>query len=273
MNITFKPRLRVTNYFGGCPECGATDGFMNVGGNHWFVCDTHQTRWPAGYNLFSCWKDEHPDVHLSNALRLEGEYICVEPLPCTDLGTSSEEEISAEEETDPAERELSFPSAEVIASYPHHILALRFHAAFLDCVQCSYDLSARQEARKDYLHAIAAELERRRPTAMVAESDTYDLGFPDLEAVDAESASRSPTVKAISSFRHHKLAVQFHTVFLDCVRGRRDLPSHQETRKASLRAIAEEMERRRPTAMVAEIDAYDLGPRFPPEECDDDIPF
>jgi hypothetical protein len=49
--------------FGGCPEpgCGQTDGYLNAGASHWFVCSQHQTRWCAGTNLFSDWKDESED--------------------------------------------------------------------------------------------------------------------------------------------------------------------------------------------------------------------
>lgn len=46
--------------FGGCPAggCRKTDGYVNLGAAHWFVCDAHRTRWPAGENVFSDWKDE-----------------------------------------------------------------------------------------------------------------------------------------------------------------------------------------------------------------------
>src|SRR5215472_2080732 len=48
-------------YFGGCPECGKTDGYLNVGRDHWFFCKEHKTRWCAGANLFSGWRDETDD--------------------------------------------------------------------------------------------------------------------------------------------------------------------------------------------------------------------
>jgi len=41
------------NYFGGCPECGGTHGYLNVNRNHWFVCDDHKTAWFIGSNIFS----------------------------------------------------------------------------------------------------------------------------------------------------------------------------------------------------------------------------
>ena len=42
-----------SEYFGGCPECGTNDGFLFHGRDNWFVCDTHQTKWLIGSNLFS----------------------------------------------------------------------------------------------------------------------------------------------------------------------------------------------------------------------------
>jgi hypothetical protein len=65
--------------FGGCPECGRTDGYMNVGGSHWFVCDAHLTKWCAGYDLFSDWNGESPEVWERNKWKLEG-YTEVQPV-------------------------------------------------------------------------------------------------------------------------------------------------------------------------------------------------
>ncbi len=73
-------RANVTTdaYFGGCPYCGANDGHMNVGREHWFVCNRHKTKWRVGSNLFSAWKDEDPAVCTRNEYRLEN-YMEVEP--------------------------------------------------------------------------------------------------------------------------------------------------------------------------------------------------
>ena len=43
--------------FGGCPECGYRDFVLNDGREHWYVCDTHLTRWHIGSNLFSGWRN------------------------------------------------------------------------------------------------------------------------------------------------------------------------------------------------------------------------
>jgi hypothetical protein len=44
--------------FGGCPECGRTDGYLNAGRTHWFFCDAHKTMWLGGINMFSGCRDE-----------------------------------------------------------------------------------------------------------------------------------------------------------------------------------------------------------------------
>jgi hypothetical protein len=70
------------HYFGACPECGGTDGYLNVQKSHWFVCDTHQTCWCAGSGLFSCWHEESEEVWAANVKKLD-RYRQVEPLPFT----------------------------------------------------------------------------------------------------------------------------------------------------------------------------------------------
>jgi len=74
-----EPVKNTEHYFGGCPECGGQSGYLNVGGNHWAVCDAHKVKWPIGYNLFSDWHDETEDVWAGNAATLAG-YRLVEPL-------------------------------------------------------------------------------------------------------------------------------------------------------------------------------------------------
>ena len=66
-------------YFGGCPHCGASDGYMNVGREHWFVCNRHKTKWRIGSNLFSGWKDEGEAEWTRNEYRLEN-FMEVEPI-------------------------------------------------------------------------------------------------------------------------------------------------------------------------------------------------
>ena len=46
------------NRFGACPVCGGSDGYLNLGRNHYFVCHEHKFRWCVGENLFSSWRHE-----------------------------------------------------------------------------------------------------------------------------------------------------------------------------------------------------------------------
>jgi hypothetical protein len=57
---------------GACPVCGKSNGYLNIGRQHWFRCDEHKTRWCIGENLFSGWHDENEGIWLQNAARLEG---------------------------------------------------------------------------------------------------------------------------------------------------------------------------------------------------------
>ena len=68
------------NYFGGCPFCGGTDGFLNRGRHHWFLCAEHRTTWYAGSGLFSDWKDENEKIWRKNS-KIIARYTIVEPLP------------------------------------------------------------------------------------------------------------------------------------------------------------------------------------------------
>lgn len=45
-------------YFGNCPTCHKTNGYVNIGRHHWFICHQHQVRWCEGSNLFSGWREE-----------------------------------------------------------------------------------------------------------------------------------------------------------------------------------------------------------------------
>lgn len=75
-----QPVKNSPHYFGGCPYCGDNAGYMNVGSNHWCVCDTHKTKWQIGSNLFSGWKNETEEEWKRNAYKLQN-YMTVEPLP------------------------------------------------------------------------------------------------------------------------------------------------------------------------------------------------
>ena len=67
------------HYWGGCPECGGNDGFVNVERTHWFVCDAHKTKWDVGSNLFSCWRRQDEEIWERN-FKMLADYREVEAL-------------------------------------------------------------------------------------------------------------------------------------------------------------------------------------------------
>ncbi len=78
-----------THPFGGCPGCGNhdgwhadrwhADGYLNDERGHWFFCHRHKTRWRAGSNLFSGWRDENEGTWFRNKCRL-CRYMTVKPV-------------------------------------------------------------------------------------------------------------------------------------------------------------------------------------------------
>ena len=60
-------------HFGVCPVCGETDGLLNVGKDHYFVCHDHRLFWAVGSNLFSAWQQETDEDWERNA-ELLGRY-------------------------------------------------------------------------------------------------------------------------------------------------------------------------------------------------------
>ena len=64
--------------FGGCPICGTNNGYLNVGREHWFVCDTHRIRWRWGINLMSTWRFENENDWKTNWEQI-GDYEVREP--------------------------------------------------------------------------------------------------------------------------------------------------------------------------------------------------
>jgi hypothetical protein len=84
-NRKMSEKIDVENYFGGCPQCGKTDGYVNVrehnlstnGPAHWFRCDAHRTKWCVGANLMSVPEEGNNDRRQAEAI--DG-YTEVEPL-------------------------------------------------------------------------------------------------------------------------------------------------------------------------------------------------
>ena len=57
-NVIPFPEIQYTMRCGACPDCGRSDGFLNLGKEHWFICREHKNKWLGGYNLFESWKDQ-----------------------------------------------------------------------------------------------------------------------------------------------------------------------------------------------------------------------
>lgn len=78
-----KWQKRIVNkghYFGACPYCGESDGFLNNERDHWAICLEHRTTWHVGSGLFSSWKEENDEVWERNR-RILSKHRLVEPLP------------------------------------------------------------------------------------------------------------------------------------------------------------------------------------------------
>jgi hypothetical protein len=51
-------KITTAEVFGGCPHCGANDGYFNAGKSHWFFCREHRVKWFYGANIFSSCHEE-----------------------------------------------------------------------------------------------------------------------------------------------------------------------------------------------------------------------
>jgi hypothetical protein len=87
-------------YFGVCPECHHTDGYLCVGVNKddqeigkiaVLLCRTHKTLWVAGYKEFSSWRNETVEEQkaLQSTLGFWSDYTKVEPVYCSQEGMES----------------------------------------------------------------------------------------------------------------------------------------------------------------------------------------
>lgn len=74
------PCNAVNHYFGVCPVCHGTDGYLNVGHTHVFICKTHKTAWAIGADLFSSCMEETPEEQRAEQEQIGfAEYRKVEP--------------------------------------------------------------------------------------------------------------------------------------------------------------------------------------------------
>jgi len=49
------------DYFGLCPVCHRSDGYVNAGSSQYFYCGAHKKAWYAGSNLLSNWRSQTKD--------------------------------------------------------------------------------------------------------------------------------------------------------------------------------------------------------------------
>jgi len=71
-NVMPFPDIRHARRCGGCPECARSDGYINLGREHWFICREHRTRWFGGTNLFDTWKNQTVAQSQSAEILLRG---------------------------------------------------------------------------------------------------------------------------------------------------------------------------------------------------------
>ncbi len=57
-NVLPFPDIQHSWHCGACPRCGKSDGYVNLGIEHWFICRDHKTKWLAGTNLFDGWMNQ-----------------------------------------------------------------------------------------------------------------------------------------------------------------------------------------------------------------------
>ena len=57
-NVMPFPEIQYSIRCGVCSKCGKTDGFVNLGKEHWFICRDHKSKWLAGINMYEGWKNQ-----------------------------------------------------------------------------------------------------------------------------------------------------------------------------------------------------------------------
>ena len=58
------------NYFGHCLVPEHENYYLNIGREHWMVCDKCRLKWFIGANLFSSWRHQNKDVWVANKKKL-----------------------------------------------------------------------------------------------------------------------------------------------------------------------------------------------------------
>jgi len=57
-NVIPFPQIQYSMRCGICPKCNKSDGFVNLGKEHWFICRDHKIKWFGGINLFEGWENQ-----------------------------------------------------------------------------------------------------------------------------------------------------------------------------------------------------------------------
>jgi len=83
-------RILVEDRCGACPICGKNDGYVDLSDCHWFVCNTHQTRWLADSNLSSTGELESREQCNKNGKKIQNYRIVVPWFPLTALAEASD---------------------------------------------------------------------------------------------------------------------------------------------------------------------------------------
>ncbi len=86
-NVLPFPDIQHTRHCGACPECGKSDGYINLGIEHWFICREHKTKWLAGTNLFDGWMNQTVAQSQSAEILLRGY---ADVLPCRSVAEKND---------------------------------------------------------------------------------------------------------------------------------------------------------------------------------------
>lgn len=57
-NVMPFPEIQYSKHCGLCPKCGKSDGYVNLGKEHWIICRDHKFKWFVGVNLFDGWQNQ-----------------------------------------------------------------------------------------------------------------------------------------------------------------------------------------------------------------------
>jgi hypothetical protein len=91
-------------YFGGCPTCGANDGYLNCGRAHVFYGAEHKVAWDYGSNIFSSWRFESEAEQRAKYELIEDFELIERPLHPSDPGMTERKQDAVVPESPAAAR-------------------------------------------------------------------------------------------------------------------------------------------------------------------------